>query len=81
MDHPEDKPYLVVDAADRVYVSDGSHGRVLVFDAQGAVVGTLGANQGLQFPTGLAFTPDGQLLVSDAHAGKILIYTIADLGF
>ena len=81
VDHPEDKPYLVVDAADRVYVSDGSHGRVLVFDAQGAVVGTLGANQGLQFPTGLAFTPDGQLLVSDAHAGKILIYTIADLGF
>lgn len=80
VDNPEDKPYLAIDAAGRIAVTDSSRGRILVFDAQGTLVGTLGGDQTLQFPSGLAFTPEGQLLVSDAHAAKILRYRMTDLG-
>lgn len=80
VENSEDKPYVAVDAADRVFVSDSSHGRVLIFDAQGVALGTLGMNRGLQFPAGLALTADGQLFVADPHAGTVVGFTLADLG-
>ena len=71
---------VAVDATDRIFVSDSSHGRVLIFDAQGVALGTLGMNRGLQFPAGLALTAEGQLFVADPHAGTVVGFTLADLG-
>lgn len=81
IENPEDKPYLVVDATGRTYVTDSGHGRILVFDAQGVALGALVMDQGLEFPTGLALTPDGKLFVTDPHAGTIVGFLSADLGF
>ncbi len=81
IENPEDKPYVAVDSSGRIYATDSSHGRVLVFDAQGVALATLGMTQGLQFPTGLALMQDGHLFVTDSHAGTIVGFAVANIGF
>jgi DNA-binding beta-propeller fold protein YncE len=56
-------------AADRLYVADSQAHRILVYAADGRFIGTVGANGAapgeFNFPTHLAVTPGGELLVTD----------------
>lgn len=66
----ENKPYLAVDSAGNVYVTDPEGYRVIEFDSQGTFVrgftnwaGQLDASS---LPVGIAFDPQGRLWISDA---------------
>lgn len=72
----EEKPYLALDGEDNLYVTDGGHARVLVFDKDGAFLGSVGEGQGLLFPAGVATSADGWLYVTDAHSGRALGWTL-----
>lgn len=76
-ENPEEKPFLAVDG-ELVYASDPAHGRVLVFDTDGAFRWALSSGDaavGLTFPEGLALE-DGVLYVADAHAQRVLGYSL-----
>ena len=64
-------------AADRLYVADSQAHRILVYSADGRFVATFGANGSapgmFNFPTHLAVTRDGDLLVTDALNFRIQI--------
>ncbi|MEW7987500.1 MAG: hypothetical protein AB2805_05705 [Candidatus Thiodiazotropha sp.] len=74
------KPSDVLVLDDKLYVADVSNHRVTVLDKQtGAELfsfGGAGSDEGeLFFPTNLALTPDGYLLVSDTGNYRIQKYT------
>jgi len=51
---------MAMDAAGMLYVVDGSAQRVLIYDAEGNYVTSVGVNKELERPSGVAVTPDGQ---------------------
>ncbi len=71
---PEAKPFLAV-AEGVVYASDSIHGRVLVFDTQGALLWALRDPDSLGYPVGLAVKED-ILYVADGHSGELIGYRI-----
>lgn len=70
------KPYLDVDSAGRVYVSDPEGYRVLIFSPTGAYLnrfGQFGADMNsLGLPNGLALAADDSLWVADAGNHRVL---------
>ena len=76
----DNKPYLVVDASNRVFVSDPESFRILEFNTQGEFIrywGDFGAGpDGLNLPAGMAADPEGGLWVADSGNHRILHYTI-----
>jgi len=70
------KPYLVVDADDNVYISDPEGYQVIKFDNQGrvqAVFGQFGTDQrSFNLPTGLAIGPEGNIFVVDSLNHRVM---------
>jgi len=54
-----------------LYVSDGSSGRILVFDKEGGYVRAIGK---LLAPVGLCFTADGNLVVADCVNHRVQVF-------
>lgn len=83
---------LALDADGRLYVADALRGEIFLFDADGALLRTIGsratADGRFQRPIQLALGPQGELLVVDAlrflveiqSAGGELLGTIGQLG-
>jgi sugar lactone lactonase YvrE len=57
-----------------LFVSDADSNLVLVTDASGSVLGTLGGDSPLADPAGLAFGPDGSLHVASAGTDSVLVF-------
>ncbi len=74
------KPYLAVDAAGRVYASDPTGWRVLVWDGEGvaqAAIGQFGSGPtDFAFTSGLTIAPDGYLWVADADNQRLMRFEI-----
>ncbi|MBC8248747.1 MAG: hypothetical protein H8E90_03630 [Anaerolineales bacterium] len=72
------KPYLAVDVAGTVYVSDPEGYRILVFDGEGNFRATFGQYgndaQSFALPTGLAVDSHGQLWVADADNHRVMLF-------
>jgi sugar lactone lactonase YvrE len=73
------KPYLAVDNAGRVYVSDPEGGRLIVFDAAGTPLamldlGGMGA-QVSPLPTGVHVDAQDRIWVSDAANHRLLRFS------
>ncbi len=66
------------DASGRIYVADAFQSLIRVFDEQGNFLSTIGAYgqaQGqLRSPSGLAVTPNAQLLVASANNGRLEVF-------
>jgi DNA-binding beta-propeller fold protein YncE len=66
---------LAFDADGNLYVTDlNGAQQVLKFDPTGALLLTLGADQGLQFPNGVAVDGDGRIYVTDSNNGRLLVF-------
>ena len=67
---------LAFDAKGYLYVTDlsGPFEKVLVFDRTATVVRTLGENDKLSFPNGVAVDGAGNVYVSDSNNGRVLMY-------
>jgi tripartite motif-containing protein 71 len=65
---------LVFDRYGNLVVAEASRGRVVAYGRGGLPTASMGRDAlGSSFePAGLAFTPDGKLLVLDAHDGRLL---------
>ena len=72
------KPYLAVDDAGRVYMTDPEGYRVLIFSPSGAYLnrfGQFGTDlNSLGLPNGLAFDAGGNLWLADAGNHRVLKY-------
>jgi DNA-binding beta-propeller fold protein YncE len=70
------KPYLAVDNAGRVYVTDPEGQRVLIFDEFGQYLGRFGVfgdgSGSLGLPTGIDVDDDGFIYVADALHHQVL---------
>ncbi len=75
----DNKPYLAVNPAGHVYVSDPEGYRILEFTAEGEFVrywGDFGSGaDGLNLPTGLAVDAEGRVWVADAGNHRILRFS------
>ncbi len=75
----DDKPGIAVDTQGRVYVTDPTMFRVIVYSPEGEIAASFGAygkeaNQ-LTFPNGVAIDwQTNQALVADADSGRVLLY-------
>lgn len=69
---------LAFDAKGALYVTDlsGPFPKVLVIDRAATVVRTLGENQKLNFPNGVAVDGAGNVFVSDSNNGRLLMFGI-----
>jgi DNA-binding beta-propeller fold protein YncE len=67
---------LTFDAKGNLYVTDlsGPYQKVLEIDRAAAVVRTLGENDKLSFPNGVAVDGAGDVYVSDSNNGRLLMY-------
>jgi DNA-binding beta-propeller fold protein YncE len=67
---------LAFDAKGNLYVTDlsGPYQKVLVIDRAAAVVRTLGENEKLSFPNGVAVDGGGNVYVSDSNNGRLLMF-------
>lgn len=74
----DNKPYIAVDSANRVYVTDPEGFRVLVFDSSGAYLarfGTYGAGPDqFALPVGIAIDAQDNVYVVDAHNNRVVKY-------
>lgn len=73
---------VAVDEDGRAYVTDSNNGRLLIFDAAGALVAKIGRGAGsgnLGLPRGIAIDGSGRVFVVDSSAQGVLVYaTLAD---
>jgi DNA-binding beta-propeller fold protein YncE len=67
---------LAFDAKGYLYVTDpsGPFQKVLVIDRTATVVRTLGENDKLSFPNGVAVDGAGNVYVSDSNGGRLLVF-------
>ena len=68
---------IAVDGAGNIFVADSSNGRLLMFDAQGAVRGQVGRGSGqgnTGLPRGLAVEASGRVFVADATGQGVFIF-------
>jgi len=68
---------VALDDAGLVYVTDSNNGRLLVFDAEGAIVGRIGRGAGsgnLGLPRGLAIDHQGRVFVVDTSGQGVVMY-------
>lgn len=70
------KPYVAVDSAERVYVTDPEGYRVLIFNSDGSYVGrfgTFGAGiTNLGLPNGIAIDEEDNIYIADSGNNRIL---------
>ncbi|MEN8098591.1 MAG: NHL repeat-containing protein, partial [Chloroflexota bacterium] len=80
---PDNKPYITVDAQDRVYVTDPESYRVLMFQADGTYLAGFGQygtdTVGMNLPTGLDIDTKGNIFVSDTGNNRIVQFAGFDL--
>jgi len=70
---------IAVDEAGLVYVADSNNGRLLVFDASGAIAGRVGRGAGsgnLGLPRGVAIDGDRVFVVDSSGQGALLYHTL-----
>lgn len=67
------RPQDIAIDSQRVYVSDGSEHRILVFDLNGQFLEVWGVGGNLNHPRGVALDSAGRLHVADAGNGRIFI--------
>jgi tripartite motif-containing protein 71 len=70
---------IVVDAQGNIEVSDSNNARLMVFDAAGKVVATIGSGIGegdLGLPRGAAIDDAGRLFVADTSDHQVRVYSI-----
>jgi len=67
---------ITFDAAGNLYVTDlaGPYQKVLVIDRAANVIRTLGENENLSFPNGVAVDKDGNVFVTDSNNGRLLMF-------
>jgi tripartite motif-containing protein 71 len=67
---------LAFDKAGNLYVTDlsGPYQKVLVIDRTAQVIRTLGENEKLSFPNGVAVGGDGIVYVTDSNNGRLLAF-------
>jgi len=67
---------LAFDKAGNLYVTDlaGPYQKILVIDRTAQVVRTIGENEKLSFPNGLAVDGDGNIYVADSNNGRLLMF-------
>jgi len=65
---------IATDAARHIFATDYNNGRILEFDAGGRLVATILLPNGARFrlPWGLAVTDDGDLVVAEFEAGRVV---------
>ncbi|MFO7684433.1 MAG: 6-bladed beta-propeller, partial [Chloroflexota bacterium] len=74
----DNKPYIALDSANRIYVTDPEGFRVLIFDNMGNYLGRFGtygaaANQ-FALPVGIAIDAQDNVYVVDAHNNRVVKY-------
>ncbi|HCS39645.1 MAG TPA: hypothetical protein DIW44_08675 [Anaerolineaceae bacterium] len=76
------KPFIAVDGAGHVFVTDPAAFRVLEFDSGGAFIRGWGGYSseidGLGLPIGIAVDSQGRVLISDTENNSILRFTLPD---
>ena len=69
---------IVLDAQDRIFISDTGHHRIVICTAEGSYIthfGTEGGQAGqLKLPCGLAITKDGTLVVADSGNKRLQLF-------
>jgi len=70
------KPYLAIDTAFNLYVTDPEGFRVMVFDGQGQLLAFFGRydtdNSSFDLPTGIAVDKEGYIYVADSGNHRIM---------
>ncbi len=71
---------IAFDPAGNLYVTElrGPGQRVLVFDRQGALVRTIGADLGMNYPNGVALDAAGNVWITDSNNGRLLVIDPGD---
>jgi DNA-binding beta-propeller fold protein YncE len=71
---------IAVDDRGRIYVADGTNGRLQVFDKAGKLLYIIPrgyASGDLSMPRGVALDGDGHLLVADTSAHTVKVYDVS----
>jgi DNA-binding beta-propeller fold protein YncE len=83
-DSTENKPYLAVDSAGRVYATDPENFRVLIFSGEGQYLARFGEPSsgidGFGLPNGIAIAGDDSVYVVDAANNRVLRFPPITLG-
>jgi len=69
------EPYLAIGAGDAVYATDSWKGRIVRYDASGALARSYKA-EGLKRPTGLTFDTYGHLIVTDRDTNRVFVWPV-----
>ncbi|MFW6183324.1 MAG: flippase activity-associated protein Agl23 [Chloroflexota bacterium] len=81
-DSTENKPYLAVDSAERIYATDPENFRVLIFNREGEYLARFGqpgeAIDRLGLPNGITVDGEDNVYVVDAQNNRILRYPPID---
>jgi DNA-binding beta-propeller fold protein YncE len=72
---------ITFDGAGTLFVSDvlGDVHRVLAFDRDRKLIRTIGLDEGLKFPNGLAVDSLGNLAIADGNNGRVVIMSPSDV--
>lgn len=74
-----ERPYLYVDDIANVYMSDPDASRVVVFNAFGEYLYTIGDFESVGLVAGLVMDEQGNLYVTDALEGSIVQYDLSEI--
>lgn len=70
------KPFIAVDAKNRVYFTDPEAFRVIVLDERGQPVAAMGQPgkdaKGIELPIGIAVAPDGKIILADSNNNRVV---------